>query len=662
MAFIRIKNRRGLLVLIVVLFSVLIRLLHLVESGDDPSANQPLVDSRTYHQLAVGLAEEGILDEHFLWQAPLYPLLLAGIYRLFGVSMLVVKLLQILLAGGTCLLTIRLGRKLFNERVGLLAGILVALCGPLLFFDQQLLATGLAVFWMVALANLVLQVRQQDHTPASWSALGLGLVGALAILTRPTFLPIVCLLLGCLLCWRLPARRLALNLVGLVVVLVPFALTMQNLTGHTGLLPPSGAINLFIGNNANFDETIGIRTGLPWENLISEPMRHGFPPGPWHGQPYFRSLVWQFVSERPGEFLGLLVRKTCHLISSRELPRNLDMYVHRQWSTVLSLLVFKAGPWGFPMALLWPLAAIGVMVSGFRKLGPILWMLLAFSVSLVLVFVTSRYRAPLLPLLCVLSAHSLMWSWGQVRQKNWRSLAPAAALFLGMTLLVSLPGPFAQEKVDLQSELHYGVGWNHYRQENWLEAENELRRAVSLDDDFPEAHHFLALVLAHQERWDEAMEHFLDAVRLDPDYTDAVNNLVLCRGKRAESHYRRGRALEGSNPEGAMEIYWGIISIFPDWPEVSVRLAWMLSTCEEKNLRDADRALELLSQPSVTKVLKDPYVMHVKSAALAEAGRFDEAIQMVEMALGKIAEGTRRDLAIQLNQALILYRAGKTLH
>ncbi len=659
-------TRHKTLVFTIVVVGVLLRLIYLADSADDPSAYQPLVDSRTYHELAIGLAEDGVLDEHFLWQAPLYPLLLAGVYRLLGVSLLAVKLLQIFLAGGTILLTIRLGCKLYDEKTGLLAGAMVALCGPLLFFDLQLLATGLAVFWMVALANLALQVRQQAEAEAEanlpWASLGLGLVGALAILTRPTFLPIVSLLLVWPVKWQLWGKRLGLALAGLLIILVPFALEMQNLTGHTGLMPPSGAINLYIGNNQEFDETISIRTGLPWEDLIAEPMRHGYQPGPWNGQDYFRGRVLEFVTADLGEFLVLLVRKTTHLLSGRELPRNLDMYGHRQYSDLFSVLVFKIGAWGFPMALLWPLAAIGLMAPGSRKWGPLLGMLLGYAAALILVFIASRYRAPLVPLLCILAANGLMWMGAMVRQRNWRSLVPASAIFVGMTLLATLPGPFVQEKNNLQGELHYGVGWNYYQLENWSEAEKEFRQAVLLDETLPEAHNFLALVLTRQELWDEAMHHFDLAVQLNPDYSDAVSNLKLCRSKRAEAHYRQGRAMEAGSPGKAIEIYEGILAFHPDWPEVSVRLAWMLSTGDDPNLRDGTRAVQLLAQPSLASVLADPYVMYVQSAALAEAGNFEDAIAVGLIARGKIDTESRRDLANQLDQALVLFKAGKSLN
>ncbi|NIP87451.1 MAG: GlcNAc transferase, partial [Planctomycetales bacterium] len=54
---------------------------------------------------------------------PFYPYLLAGIYWVFGFSLTAVRFVQAILGGATCSLTYVLGRRLFDRRVGLAAGI-----------------------------------------------------------------------------------------------------------------------------------------------------------------------------------------------------------------------------------------------------------------------------------------------------------------------------------------------------------------------------------------------------------------------------------------------------------------------------------------------------------------------------------------------------------
>lgn len=520
------------------LVAVAARLLFLADSAGDPSFLDPLVDSRTYHDLAVGLARDGILTERFLWQAVFYPFFLSGVYSLFGVSVLAAVLVQVLLGGCTCYLTYLLGVRIFGRNVAVLAGLITALYGPLVFFDVSLLATGWGAFWMVGLAYLLVRI-DRDSKPGSY--LAVGLAGALAILTRPTFLPLMVFVVVWMLLklrqdrrpWSVAMGKVGIVTAGLAMVLGPVAVILEKETGHTGILPPSGGINLYVGNNGDFERTINIRPGGPWDTMLSEPARNGYGSGPWNGQPYFMEKVITFAKENPGRQLTLLGEKTLQLVSSREMPRNQDVYLHRQWSGVLSAMVFKIGPWGFPWGLLFPLALVG-LISSFRKIpAPVLIMLMVFGASLVLVFISARYRAPLVPLLAVLAAQGMVSVWWVIRNGNWPAVARLGIILLA-GLLLTLPGPFAQEKVDLEPELYFGVGYNFYQRENWPEAIFHLQQSVNLDGAVAEPRNFLGISLARMGRFEEAHAQFDTALTLKPDYGEARRNRERSRRMMAD--------------------------------------------------------------------------------------------------------------------------------
>ena len=89
--------------------AVAVRALYLWQSAGGPFFGEPLVDAATYHELARGLAADGIYNERFFWQAPLYPLSLAALYALCGVSVTLARIAGALLGVVTVLLTWRLG-------------------------------------------------------------------------------------------------------------------------------------------------------------------------------------------------------------------------------------------------------------------------------------------------------------------------------------------------------------------------------------------------------------------------------------------------------------------------------------------------------------------------------------------------------------------------
>ena len=512
--------------------AVVVRLAYLADGSHDPSFMQPLVDSRTYHELAAGLARDGVFTEQFLWQAVFYPFFLAGVYAVFGVSIPAAIVVQILLGGATCYLTHRLALRMFGRGPALVAGLICAFSGPLIFFETRLLATGWTAFLTAALALLLVHV---DRKPGPRICFGLGLTSAVAILTRPTFVPLVVVVLVWLAwvswrrdrSWKSIAGNAGPALAGVLLVLGPVGMVLEARTGHPGIVPPSGGINLHIGNNGDFDSTINIRPGFPWEDLLAEPGRNGYAPDPWSGQPYFIDKVVAYGREHPWGQLQLWGRKTLQLVSSRELPRTLDIYLHRQWSPLLGALVFKLGAWGFPWGVVFPLAVVG-LAGSIRKIPiPFLILLGMFGASLMLVFISARYRTPLIPLMAVLAGQGLM-SIAQ-RARRGGGVVRTSLLLAFCVLAVALPGPFAQETVDLEPEMYFGVGFDYYQQKDWPNAVDNLQQSVALDPWAPAPRNFLGISLVRMGRIEAACAQFDTAVILKPDYGEAVRNLERCR-------------------------------------------------------------------------------------------------------------------------------------
>ena len=167
-------------------FALLCRLLYLFESADTPTFGIPLIDEKSYYETALAFAGGKGMGEGFFWQPFFYPFFLSSVIFLFGSSVLWIKILQCIVGSVTCVLTYLLGRRIFDERTGILAGAVTAFYGPLIFFDGELLAAGWASFWSVALILVFLMART-GKKPLPFFILGL--CGALSVLSRPTFVP-----------------------------------------------------------------------------------------------------------------------------------------------------------------------------------------------------------------------------------------------------------------------------------------------------------------------------------------------------------------------------------------------------------------------------------------------------------------------------------------
>ena len=216
------------------------------------------------HELAHGLGFELTYK-----RTPLYSLFIAGAVALLGDDLRRLIFVQHLLGVLTAVLTYLLGRTLFSRSVGLLAGLAVALSGPLLVAEHFLLAEALFIMLLVAFGlALVTAVPRAGTRPSGVGvpgqpvlpALGLlllaGLLLGLAGLTRPIGqlgLPVVLitLLLG-VQPWRRAALAFLVVCVGLGAVTLPWL--GRNYLQH-GAWSSTGALGLSLtGRLTRHDE------------------------------------------------------------------------------------------------------------------------------------------------------------------------------------------------------------------------------------------------------------------------------------------------------------------------------------------------------------------------------------------------------------------------
>lgn len=539
--------------LVVFIAALAIRLIYLLEMSKSPTHLVPIVDAENYDTIARMLADAGVMNHKFFWQGFLYPLFLAAGYLVSGGSIIAVKVLQLALGALTCVLVCFLGIRVFDRRTGVLAAAVTALYGPLVFFENELLATGWAAFWSAALMLLVLKC-ERDRSIAAF--LMLGLCGGLAVITRATFLPFLAAASIWLLVKlhgsvkkRAPvALRGGILALGFIMITLPVAVLCLKDTGQFTFLPQSGAINLYIGNNPDIDTTLMIRPGAEWRDLTRRPAVHGATSGA-QDQRYFMDRFRRYVVTNPGGYIKGLLKKAVQFLSSRELPRNIDVYIYRRYSRLLSILLWKIGGFGFPFGLMLPFGLIGLFVHRRRIPPPVYLFLVLCPLAVILVFATSRYRTPVIPVLAVPAAAGCLYIVDVVRTRRCRAAAVAIGVTVATAVGTSLPGPFAVERYDYEAEMHCCVGFELSRRDRLDEAVLHLEEALRLRPDYGDAHKFLGLIRNRQQRHAEAVEHLRRALELDPDsyliryYLGAA---LLNLGMTDEAIDHLERALEGA--------------------------------------------------------------------------------------------------------------------
>lgn len=574
-----------------------LRLLYLAQSADMPSFEMPLVDSEVYDRAARALAGGEGFSEAFFYQPFFYPFFLGLVYLLAGASVVAAKLVQAVLGATTCVLVAGLGTRLLDRRTGLVAGAITAVYGPLLFFEAELLAAGWAAFWSVLLVWLFVHA---EDSPSPRRLGFLGMASGLAVLTRPTFAPFVAaaaVWLGIRL-WRrhreLVVGSLAAVVGGFALVIVPVAWLCLHTTGELHVFPASGGLNLHLGNNPDPCSTLTVRPGQEWHELVTAPTEAGAE-GLWEQDRYFRDQVRQFALSHTGDLVAGLISKSLQVVSSREMPRNLDIYLFRRWSSLLAATVWKIGPFGFPFGALLPLVVVGLAVA-WRRLSVPLWLFLVlYPAALVLVFVSARYRVPVIPVAAIPAAVGALGLVDAARVGSWRRLGILAAGAVATLALAVLPGPFCQEE-DLEGEYWFLMSAAHLRHGDRDAAVDCLNRSVELEPDSFEAQFQLGEMLLERGELTAAIPHLERAASERPDlgFTHRELGLALGRSGRLDGaafHLRRAVELEPDDARalnflGALMVQMGdldgalaplerAVELAPDYPAARQNLEWV---------------------------------------------------------------------------------------
>ncbi|MFH2054833.1 MAG: tetratricopeptide repeat protein [bacterium] len=538
--------------LLLVALALLPRLLVLAELTDSPIFYHPVIDAQVYHERAVEIAAGDLVGYTTFWQAPLYSYFLGLIYSLFGVKILLAKLVQALLGAICCYLVFRLAERVFNRPIAWLAYLALALCGPMIFFETQLLAPVLLNF-LLLLALLVLQ--SHHRRPARWHLLLAGLLLGLAQITHG----LVIVFLPFLFLWFFSGgrgthrgvaagvRSCLLILAGfLPVILVTLAHNLA-VDGDPVLISSNFGANFYLGNHPNYDSTTAIRPGLEWDEFIQEATVAG-KLTPSQSSSYFAGKALDnIVSDLPG-FVLLLGKKLHLLLAGEEIKRNLDIYYFRGYSLLLKLLLWKrylAFPSGLfiPAALVW--LGLFLFTNAERERRREKWLLLLFlfsqTAAILLFFVATRYRLVMAPVISILAA-ALLWRFIEaMRGKRWVLVAGVASAFLLLAVYSNLSRIQQTPRDESENDFYEGLAYSEAGQLDYALAKFKL--ATAGQPNYAMAEYNLALALDRAGESAQADRALTEIVRKNPK--SFVANLLVGRARLDRKEYSQAERLFG---------------------------------------------------------------------------------------------------------------------
>ena len=300
-----------------------------------------------------------------------------------------------------------LGSQWFGERVGVLASLAASLDYLSVRQSVSIMPEVLFVFFLLLFFGASSQGWKTRQN--GWLLLS-GLLGGLVLLTKDVlvwYFPVV--LLWYFFWkepWRLCASRIAVFLLGLCVVVGPWAARNSLLSKRWMLITAGEGYTFYLANNPH---TTGGSTGGDWEFKRDIPplekVREEHPElqgmSEAETEKYLFQKALEYTLTHPRRFFALVGRKIVNMWR----PYQADSPLLAKWASALSYVpVMVFGIFGLARSF-----------SRWREFFPV-WVLLAYIFCLHAVLIAHiRYRYSVMPFLMVFAAFAMIELWERVR-------------------------------------------------------------------------------------------------------------------------------------------------------------------------------------------------------------------------------------------------------
>ncbi len=546
------KFKSNLPIAFVIIIATGIRIFYWIQFQSTDLGPILLVDAEGYHLKALKLLNEGWLGESAFYQAPLYPYFLAVIYKIFGQKLLIVQGIQIALSIATVWLIYKIGESLFNRKVSILSAVFCAIYGPFIFYSVLILKVTLSLFFSCLFILTLL--RSYDSPKKSVIFIG-GILLGINIALRGNYL----LLYPAAALWILLAfskvkivnRFINLFVFTMGMVLCVFPMTLRNyvLSGDFVLTSYQAGANFYIGNNPNakgnytllefvkanpeFEETDFRRKA---ETLA------GYPLKPSEISQFWFKKTLNYITAFPKKFIRLLGTKTFLFFNNYEIPDNYDYQFLKTLTPALNIGFLSFG-------IVFLLAAAGI--SLFLWTGPKFYLMygfiIAYAASVILFFVTSRYRIPIVPILLPFSAMFALEGSKQIRQISRKHLTLLSVFLFAIALMIFKPVSLVEFSFSYKS-----MGLAYEKKERFKKALALYEKAEKIKPGDAKAIYHMGVIFSKTGNNQKAKEMFLKSIQQDPKLSEAHFSLgeiykKIGRRNDAIASYKTGLEINPSD-------------------------------------------------------------------------------------------------------------------
>lgn len=509
-------------------FSLIVRVFFHIQYSGTIFWGDLSIDEHLHHAWAQYIANGDFIGDEVFFRAPLYPYFLALLYKISGADLHFVLLAQHAIGVFSGWLIYRTGREIISYNTGILALVLYCLTPIFIYFEGQLLLDFLIIPFI--LLSLLFLKRAFDRKSLTCYALS-GVALGLAALTRPNILAFLPFLIVWLLVHvarednlrRAVTRSLVLTACTFLIIL-PITVRNYVLGNDTVLIASQGGINFYLGNN---EDATGLSAYMPglgfaWDyadcEFIAE-QELGGELKPSEVSDYWYDRGLKFVLDESDQFVPLFFKKLYHLVNTHEISNNRSIPYVFDEAWILSLL--PVGVW-----LILPLSIVG-FVYGFRdrwiKLIGIL--LSVYSFTLLLFFINSRFRIPIIAVALILAACGIERLVNLVIEKKQLQLL-ISVIFIVAVALFSGTNLYNTDFDDRSSE-EFNIGNRFFELGDLDAALTHYHSALSSQPHTSQINLNIGNIHMKRGELDSARIYYLRELEVTPDSVRAFNNLSV---------------------------------------------------------------------------------------------------------------------------------------
>jgi tetratricopeptide (TPR) repeat protein len=484
----------------------------------------PSDDVAYYQNWAQMITQGKTLGNSAFSGMPLFAYYLAMLLKICLGHWFAVNIMNLVLGSINCVLLYVLAKQLFSQRCAVVTALLAATNFILIYYDWLMMPVTLLI--TLSLCILLSLNNQAPKSVKDWLLLGVFI--GLATLGDGKFLIFGALLIGYL-GWthrtqpiKQIGRIIIPLLLGLMLILGTVTVRNRIMGGEWIFITSQSGLSLYVGNNPQasgaFENPDFIRpshTGQDEDQRIFVEKTLGKKVSLSQVSHFYRDLALNFITTQPWNYIKLLGKKLVLFVSDAEISHDIDLILQRDIKLKLD---------SNPYPLIFPLALLGIILAWQKeKQGRFaILIIVGHLIYCLIYFVTTRQRAPILPLLILFESYAFIWFIDRIQSRRIKIVLPT---LIAVIAFVAFFPPQFIDRANFAFLNYTKTGSLYDEKKDYPKAQQSFAAALTLAPKDPNTLFNLGTAYLHQNQYQQAEQYLNRAIKYGQFNIDATFNL-----------------------------------------------------------------------------------------------------------------------------------------